>query len=247
MTLPRRQTSAISGMFSVKRSSSARSFEVLVAQDVEALGIGLHHSVLDAVMHHLDEVPGAGRTGVNVAALGAGIAFLAARRARDIAEPRSERREDRIEVIDSLLRAADHHAIAALDTPDAAGRAAIDVANALRRQFFGVADVVLVKGIAAVDDDVVPVQQAAELLDHLFGDLARRQHQPNGARLFSELLHQIGNRRRRCGAVLCQRFARLGGSRVHHAVVSRLHQAARHVAAHLAESDHADLHLFHSL
>ena len=131
MTLPRRQTSAISGMFSVEALVLGQILRVLVAQDVEAFGIGLHQAVLDAVMHHLDEVPGAGRTGVDVAALGAGIAFLAARCARDIAEPGRERREDRIEVIHRRLLAADHHAIAALDAPDAAGGAAIDVANAL--------------------------------------------------------------------------------------------------------------------
>ena len=71
-------------------------------------------------MDHLDEVPGTGRTGVNVTALGAGIAFRAARRTRDIAQPGSKCCEDRIEVIHSLLRTANHHAIAALDTPDAA-------------------------------------------------------------------------------------------------------------------------------
>ena len=145
-------------------------------------------------MHHLDEVPGAGRAGVDVAALGAGIAFLAARRARDIAQPRSERREDRIEVIHGRLLAADHHAIAALDAPDAAGRAAIDVANALLGQLLGAADVVLVEGVAAVDDDVVRLQQAAEMFDRLFGDPAGRQHQPNDARLLelADELLEIG-------------------------------------------------------
>src|ERR1700730_18221968 len=104
---------------------------VLVTQNVEALGVGLHQSVLDAVMHHLDEMPGAARAGVNVAALGAGIAFLVARCARDVAQTGGERREDRVEAIHSLLLAADHHAVTALYAPDAAGRAAIDVANAL--------------------------------------------------------------------------------------------------------------------
>ena len=78
---------------------------VLVAQDVEAFGIGLHHAVFDAVMHHLDEVPGAGRAGMDVAALGAGIALCAARRARDLAEPGRQRCEDRIEMIDRLSSA----------------------------------------------------------------------------------------------------------------------------------------------
>ena len=88
------------------------------------------------------------------------------------------------------------------------------------------------------------LQQAAELFDRFFGDLAGGQHQPNRARLFSERLHQVRKRRGGRGAILRQRLARLGGSRVHHAVVSRFHQAARHVAAHFTESDHADLHLF---
>ena len=41
-----------------------------LAQDVEALGVGGHHAVLDAVVHHLDEVPGAVRAAVQVAVLG---------------------------------------------------------------------------------------------------------------------------------------------------------------------------------
>ena len=117
----------------MKRSSSGRSFEVLVAQDIEALGVGLHQSVLDPVMHHLDEMAGACRTGVDVATLSAAVAFGAARCPWNIAEPGRERREDRIEMVHGLFRTPDHHAVAAIDTPDAARRAAIDIANALRR------------------------------------------------------------------------------------------------------------------
>ena len=40
------------------------------AQDVHALGVGGHEAVLDAVVHHLDEVPGAVRPAVQVALLG---------------------------------------------------------------------------------------------------------------------------------------------------------------------------------
>src|SRR6185437_16098032 len=159
---------------------------VLVAQDVEAFGVGLHQAVLDAVMHHLDEMPGPGWPGVNVAALGAGWGLLAAWRARDIAQAGGESREDRVEMVHSRLRAADHHAVAALDAPDAAGRAAIDVANVLLRQLLGAADVILVEGIAAVDDDVVRLQQAAEMFDRFLGNLAGGQHNPNGARFVSK-------------------------------------------------------------
>src|SRR6185437_1421018 len=165
---------------------------VLVAQDVEAFRVSLHQSVLDTVMHHLDEMPGARWPGMNVAALGAGDGVLAAGRARNIAKTGRERREDRVEMIHSLFRTPDHQAVAALDAPDAAGGAAIDVANVLLGQFLGAADVVLVEGIAAIDDDVVRLQQAAEMFDRLFGNLAGGQHNPNGARLVSERLDHLG-------------------------------------------------------
>src|SRR5665213_126396 len=108
-----------------------RILRVLVAQDVEAFRVRLHQSVLDAVMHHFDEMPGAGWPGVNVAPLGLGDSLLAAGCTRNIAQSGSKRREDRFEMIYSLLRAADHQTVAALNTPDAAGGAAIDVANML--------------------------------------------------------------------------------------------------------------------
>ena len=62
--------------------SPASCLRVDVAQDVEALGIGLHHAVFDAVVDHLDEMPGAGRAAVEVALLGARVAALAARASR---------------------------------------------------------------------------------------------------------------------------------------------------------------------
>ena len=68
------------------------------------------------------------------------------------------------------------------------------------------------------------------------------QHHPNRARLFLKRLDQILQRLHRRGALLRQRLARLGIGVEHDAVVSRLHQAARDVAAHAAESDDADLH-----
>ena len=68
-----------------------------VLENVEALGIGLHHAVLDAVVHHLHEVPGAGGAAVDVAVFRGAAHFLAARSAGDVAAARSQRLEDRIE------------------------------------------------------------------------------------------------------------------------------------------------------
>ncbi len=53
-------------------------------------------------MHHFYEVPRDARPRVNVAAPGAGITRLAALCTRDLTRPGGERRENRIEVINSL-------------------------------------------------------------------------------------------------------------------------------------------------
>ena len=76
-----------------------RLADVGVLQDVQALGVGGHDPVLDAVVDHLDEVAGAGRPAVQVAVLGRSADLLAARRARDVAASRRERLEDRIEAL----------------------------------------------------------------------------------------------------------------------------------------------------
>ena len=72
-------------------------------QDVETFGIGLHQAVFDAVVHHLDEMAGADRTGVQIALFDARIAAVAAGRARDVADAGRQRGEDRIEPVDDGL------------------------------------------------------------------------------------------------------------------------------------------------
>src|SRR6202035_2760868 len=117
--------------------------DIGILQDIETFGIGLHQAVFDAVVNHLDEVSGADRAGVDIALLDAGVASLAPAGARDVADPRRQRREDRIEAVDHGLVAADHHAIAAIDAPYAAGRADVDVMDAAFLQGFAAAHVVL--------------------------------------------------------------------------------------------------------
>src|ERR1700722_897309 len=104
--------------------------DIGVLQNIETLGIGLHQAIFDAVVNHLDEVSGADRPGVNVALLDPAIAALASRGAWDIADARRQRREDRIKAIHPRLVAADHHAVATLDAPDAAGGADVDIMDA---------------------------------------------------------------------------------------------------------------------
>ena len=100
-----------------------------VFEDVEAFGIGLHQSVLDAVVHHLDEVSGAGGAAVDIAFFGGAGQLVAARGAGNVAASGSQRFEDRIELLHHFVRAADHHAVAAVESPDAAAGADVDVVD----------------------------------------------------------------------------------------------------------------------
>jgi hypothetical protein len=62
-------------------------------------------------------------------------------------------------VLDDWLFATDHQAVAALESPDAAAGADIDVVDVFLGEFGGAAEVVDVVGVAAVDQNVVGLQQ----------------------------------------------------------------------------------------
>src|SRR6478609_7852733 len=123
-------------------------FDIGVLENIKTLGIGLHQAVLDAVVDHLDEMSGADGTGMDITLFDARVAAIAAGRARDVADAWRQRREDRIEAIHHLLLTADHHAIAAVDAPDAARGTDIDIEQALLLQRLAAADVVLPERVA---------------------------------------------------------------------------------------------------
>ena len=64
-------------------------------QNAQALGVGGHDAVLDAVVDHLDEMAGAVRTAMQIALFGGAAQLLASRRARNVADARRQRGEDR--------------------------------------------------------------------------------------------------------------------------------------------------------
>ena len=72
----------------------------------------------------------------------------------DIAATGRERRQDRIDARYGARVAADHHAIAALQAPDAAARADVEIMDAALFQRLAAAHVILPERIAAIDDDV---------------------------------------------------------------------------------------------
>src|SRR5215216_4428677 len=78
-----------------------------VVHQVEALGVRFHQAILDTVVHHLHEVPRAAGPHVSPALIGG----------------RGQRLEDRAEPTHGLCIAADRHAVALFDPPDAAAGA----------------------------------------------------------------------------------------------------------------------------
>ncbi len=173
-------TSAVISIRNDSRSPSFHSPEDLgesrpvgvqaAAQQVVGLGDQLHVGVLDAVVHHLHEVPGAVRADVH-----------AARRAVDLGR---DRLEDRAELVVGLLRAARHDARPVQRALLAAGDAGADEVQAAARvsarlAAAGVGEV----RVAAVDDDVALLQQRDQLVDHGVGRLAGLDHDDDRARL----------------------------------------------------------------
>ena len=185
-------------------------------------------------MDHLDEVAGAGRPGMDVALFGARIETGAPRRLLDLALAGGKRGKDRIEMVDRGLVAADHQAIAALEAPDPARGADIDITDAGLQQVGGAADIVLVVGIAAIDQDVIGRNAGGQMRDGALGDLAGRQHHPDGARAFGQGGDQSLERFGRPGAFGAERRAGIGVDIVHGDIVAGPHQPFGDIAPHAA-------------
>ena len=123
-------------------------------EDVHTLCIGRHDSVLDPIVNHLHEVTRSSRTTVQVPVLtGATLAF-ATGCPFGLFDGWGNRRENRVDVLNGLVMTADHHAVAAVQSPDTTADPNVDIMNALVSQRFGSIDVVAVVGIAAVDQNV---------------------------------------------------------------------------------------------
>src|SRR5438128_2730407 len=125
-----------------------------IFEDVKALGVGLHETVFDAVVHHFDEMPSSRRAAMDVTLFRSSSQLLAPWSAWNVTATRSERFEYGIELLDSLFGTTNHHAVAAIDSPDSAARAHVDVVNSPRLQLLGAANVVLEIRVAAVNEDV---------------------------------------------------------------------------------------------
>ena len=144
---------------------------VRTAQHGQTLGIGGHDTVLNAVMNHFDEVAGAVWPAMEIALLGGAAAFFEPAGVRGmLADARSQRRKNWIEVLDDVRLTANHHAVTTLQPPNTAARPHVYIMDTVWREFFGAPDIVNVVRIAAVDQNVVLLKMGQKIRDTLVHD-----------------------------------------------------------------------------
>ena len=212
-----------------------------VAENVEALGVSLHQPVFDAVVNHLHEVPRARGPAVKITFLGRSAEFFPPRSAGNAAEPGSERLENWVEALDHVLFAADHHAVSALESPNAAAGPDVDVVNAFLADSFRPPHVVFVERIAAVNDGVARSHQLGNRRDHLLGRVARGHHHPNRTGL-TQLADKVFEGICACSS-LGDQLADAGGiPSVNEALLPPSEQTPHHVSAHSSQTHHSELH-----
>src|SRR5664279_2908287 len=173
-----------------------------MTQNVKSFGVGSHQSVFNPVMDHLDEMAGSGRPAMEITLLDRATNLFPSRCTRDIADSRSKRLKDWIEVQYGIALTSDHQTITALDPPHAATRPHIDIANAFGLQFFGPPDIINIVRVASINDDISLLHLGGKVLH---GDLYRRRghHQPDSARRL-QLGHEIVERSGARRAFACQ-------------------------------------------
>src|ERR671920_617454 len=117
-------------------------------EDLEPLGVGLEHPVLDAVVDHLCEVPGTRVPEKSVSIRG------------------REGLEGRLDVLESVGVAPDHGAVADVVAPDSPRYPGIEPPQALVPDLPRPRHRVPEVGVGTVDDDIALVGQFGELPDH---------------------------------------------------------------------------------
>ena len=213
--------------------------DIGIFKDIHAFGVGGHDAVFDAVVDHFNEVTSAVGSAVEVAEFGGALVIGTSHCAGDVADARSEGAEDRVEVLDDFVLAADHHAISALQAPYAAAGSDIHIMDSLGRNVLGAADIVDVVGIAAVDDGVAFFKKREEVVD---GGIHRSRwhHKPNGARGF-----ELGNEIRegcRAGRAFFDKGVNGGLRAVEDSgFVAVAKKTEDHIGPHAAEADHTEL------
>ena len=177
---------------------------------------------------------------MQVAVLGARRLAATPGRPRSAVHARSQRAEDRVEVLHDGVLAADHQAESALQPEDPAARADVNVVDAMFRKPGGTIDVVAVVAVPAVDDDVLALHGGRQLLHGGPGERGRNHH-PRGPRR-AEPGDEVVDRRRRDRALRGELLRHLGIDVVHDTFMAVPHQAADQVGPHASQPHHSQLH-----
>jgi hypothetical protein len=127
---------------------------IRVMQHVQSLSVRGHQSILDAVMHHLHEVAGAGLTAMQVTISSRTRISCATRCRRNCLTSRRESFEDGIEISNDVFLAANHLAVTTIESPNSTACPHVDIMNAFSFEFVRATNVVDVIRVSAVDDDV---------------------------------------------------------------------------------------------
>ena len=142
-------------------------------QDVVGLADELHVAVFDAVVNNLDEMAGAVGSDVGRARDTALDRFPGGRAFERLAglcvHLGGDRVPDRSEFLPGGFRAAGHEGRTKARALFAAGDAGADEAEMFGREVFFAADGVRPQGVAAVDDDVLLLEQRHQTVDHGIG------------------------------------------------------------------------------
>src|SRR5262249_49850405 len=144
-------------------------------------------------------------------------------------------------VLHGFVGAADHHAISAVNAPDAAAGADVDIVNILLLQLFGASHVIFEHGVAAIDDDVSSFHLAGKSHDCLFCGIAGRDHYPHGAGL-AQFADKVLERGAWTSAFCCELIYGIRAQVRDHDFMAVAHKPPHHVATHSAETHHSHLH-----
>src|SRR5262249_45112437 len=128
---------------------------------------------------------------------------------------------------------ADHLAIAAFKSPDAAAGADVAIVDAFPGEFLGAANVVNVVGIAAIDERVADFEVWQQFVNAGVDD-GGRNHQPNGARLL-QFLDEIRDRAGAGGSFSGQLLYSVCTAVENDALMTAFSEAAHHVGTHSSE------------
>ena len=91
--------------------------------------------------------------------------------------------------------AADHEAVADLETPDPTARPGVQKAQTTSVEHIRAADGVTEVGVATVYEGIALVHHVGELEERLFGGVPGGDHRPDSTRrreLLDHLLHRVG-------------------------------------------------------